>query len=703
MPRASRRLIQPRSIVPKEGAVAVGYGRYSSLMQGDGWSRAAQERALREGAAARGWALEQVFFDEARSGADTDRPGLHALLARLRAGGARYVLAHKLDRVGRNLRDLLDIVDQLDRIGVALVCVADPIDTGDPLTGRLLLAILGTLAEQFLQGLSAETIKGKRERAVQGHWLGQLPWGYGPVAGGDHRAAPHLDPAVAALWRGAADLYDPCPARSRPDGLPEARGFGEVADWLNRRGARLTSRWQGKERWADRNPDGRLLADTVAHLLQNLFYAGLIEYADPDTGTVHVWPAVHPAVTDRAQIERIRQKARRQARVGPQAVRRVCLANGIVRCAACGRPLGLTHGVGGSRYRCPAARRGRPCPARRRSIAAGDLDGLLDRLIDRLVLPPGWRQAAEAALAEDPGAATRERRRAALGAQLGRVHDRYEAGGFGSREAYQARVSELRAAIAALPVPEPSAVAAAGASIEGLAGLWALPDGLAGTEGALDEEGRGWVAAHRREQRAFLDLAFADLAVDLDRRRLVRADLRPAYAPLATVLPDGVLPSDGLAAAPVQRGAFTPERARAARARGAGYRGHTWAASGRGVAGGEEMTAPQAAALLGIDVSVVRRTIRAGTLPARCAGGRYLIAHGQVAALLTARATAARGDRRYQVARATVSAAEVGTSAPPTKCGAMAPDARRDRSGLPPTPEEGVRLAQPHPTRPVNC
>ena len=67
------------------------------------------------------------LYREVASGARTDRPQLDALLADLRAGDVLVVW--KLDRLGRSLKHLVELVGQLMERDVGLLSLNDPIDT----------------------------------------------------------------------------------------------------------------------------------------------------------------------------------------------------------------------------------------------------------------------------------------------------------------------------------------------------------------------------------------------------------------------------------------------------------------------------------------------------------------------------------------------------------------------------------------------
>src|SRR4051812_50215587 len=72
-------------------------------------------------------------FEDVISGRTFDRPGLKALLGYARASDALMVV--RLDRLGRSLRELLEIVEQLKERGVALVSLEEKIDTASAAGG----------------------------------------------------------------------------------------------------------------------------------------------------------------------------------------------------------------------------------------------------------------------------------------------------------------------------------------------------------------------------------------------------------------------------------------------------------------------------------------------------------------------------------------------------------------------------------------
>jgi DNA invertase Pin-like site-specific DNA recombinase len=84
------------------------------------------------------------IFQDKLTGATTNRPALTKCLKTLRPGDT--LIVWKLDRLGRSLRDLITMLDDLRDRGIAFHSLTEAIDTGTP-TGRAMWQMIGILAE----------------------------------------------------------------------------------------------------------------------------------------------------------------------------------------------------------------------------------------------------------------------------------------------------------------------------------------------------------------------------------------------------------------------------------------------------------------------------------------------------------------------------------------------------------------------------
>lgn len=104
---------------------------------------------------------KRIHTDKA-TGANTKRPELEKCLKSLKAGDT--LIVWKIDRLGRSLRDLISMLDDLKARGVAFRSLTESIDTTTP-TGRAMWQMIGILAE-LEKSLIIERTKAGRAAAV---------------------------------------------------------------------------------------------------------------------------------------------------------------------------------------------------------------------------------------------------------------------------------------------------------------------------------------------------------------------------------------------------------------------------------------------------------------------------------------------------------------------------------------------------------
>src|SRR6266581_3693349 len=100
---------------------------------------------LRRYVEARGWTSVE-YTDRGVSGAKDRRPALDAMLTDAKRRKFDVLVCWRLDRLGRNLRHLILLLDDIHELGIGFVTLGEGIDTTSP-SGRLILHILGAISQ----------------------------------------------------------------------------------------------------------------------------------------------------------------------------------------------------------------------------------------------------------------------------------------------------------------------------------------------------------------------------------------------------------------------------------------------------------------------------------------------------------------------------------------------------------------------------
>ena len=130
-----------------------------------------QLEELRRFVEARGWEARE-YLDEGVSGALEQRPALNALVRDAKRRRFDVLVCWRLDRLGRSLKHLITLLDDLQALGVAFVSLAEGIDATTP-AGKLQMHILGAISE-FERARCAERVRAGLARVKrQGRRLGR--------------------------------------------------------------------------------------------------------------------------------------------------------------------------------------------------------------------------------------------------------------------------------------------------------------------------------------------------------------------------------------------------------------------------------------------------------------------------------------------------------------------------------------------------
>ena len=181
---------------------AIGYTRVSTQEQADsGLSMEGQRERIAAYCTARGWTLMEIVTDAGVSGGTLERPGLTAVLEKVRRREVDVVCVLKLDRLTRNVRDLGDLLERFDRADVAFSSVTDNFDTTTA-NGKLVLNILGSVAQWERDIIAERTSDAMQVARAQGRRVGSVPYGF--TLGEDGET---LEPDPAKLER-VAEIAD---------------------------------------------------------------------------------------------------------------------------------------------------------------------------------------------------------------------------------------------------------------------------------------------------------------------------------------------------------------------------------------------------------------------------------------------------------------------------------------------------------------
>jgi len=503
---------------------AVGYARFSSEMQRDGWTIQAQTGALTEHCAGKGFPLVTITKDEAKSGKNMQRAGLDAALDIIRSGEANVLMVCKLDRATRDAFDAFGLERELRNHGAALYCIEQNIDTSDQ-QAFLQFGIHALMAQHFRMNLSGETAKGKRARAASGLANGDVPYGYRrpthndlPGFEGDADALlvalrhhPFIVvPERAAVVRHAFDLY-----------ATGQHSDADVAVALNEAGERMVSKL---------HPQGcPFTKDTITAMLRDPLYCGRISYAGVKThgkmelklrrchGRAEYAKGLHDAIIETELFERVQAIRSRKHRAGKTAARctRVYLASNLVHCTVCHQPL-RANAIG---YRDTSRERGITCEAHRRSIPLTCVDEALAAVVTAIRLPEDWQaDALTVASGAAMGARTKDKRNT-LHRKLERLKELVKEGIIEPDE-YRFDKAKIDAELATLEHEDTQGVAVterAAALVRDLPAVWA--------------------SATEEERRALVATVVEAVWCDLDKKRVAGIQYKDVLYPLRGVLP----------------------------------------------------------------------------------------------------------------------------------------------------------------------
>ena len=312
------------------------YIRVSSERQVQGYSLEGQKRYLKEWAEFEGMTVLNIYVEPGRSGKSiSGREVFQHMLDDIatKSVDADFVVVFKLSRFGRNAKDILNSLTFIQRYGVNLICKEDGLDSSTSM-GKMMITILGAVAEMERENILTQTYLGRTEKAKQGGWNGGFaPYGYELVDGKLERKEDE-----AAIVELVFDKF-----------VNEGMGYSTIAGYLNK---------QGIPKLPSKNSHGTAFVDwntgQIKRMLDNPVYTGRVAFGrtrlQKIDGTENEYrrvraddfilsdEIVHEPIVSEELFEQARVKRKVTSTTGCPLVGRNSkhLLSGILKCPMCG-------------------------------------------------------------------------------------------------------------------------------------------------------------------------------------------------------------------------------------------------------------------------------------------------------------------------------------------------------------------------------
>lgn len=316
----------------------------------------------------------EMYLDEGVSGTIplNNRPEGSRLIADIKAGKINRVWVYRLDRLARNVKNVLDTYDLLEKRSIPLKSMTEAFDTESP-TGKFFMTLLASIAALERDTILDRTLMGKERNAKAGKWVsGAPPFGY--RIGDEGKLEIHQPEAetIRLIFK----LYS------------EGMSTVEVAKYLNAKQISTPSASKGSKN----KSTGKWHAGHISIILRSEVYAGSYNYLKrskrkKDTIEIEVPPIITTEQSTQAQ-----QKIAENADVARGTRGRNYLLRSLIYCGHCGRAMIGSSGnskKGRVYYRCTGTLdngQGKICDLK--MIRAVDIENAIWEDIKELIQQP---------------------------------------------------------------------------------------------------------------------------------------------------------------------------------------------------------------------------------------------------------------------------------------------------------------------------
>lgn len=298
----------------------------------EGYSIPAQLRMLNAWAIVKGATDITEYVDDGYSAKNLHRPAVQRLIEDCKARKLDTIIIWRLDRFSRNLRDMLvTIEDVFNPCGVEFISATENIDTSTP-SGRLMLNVLGSIAQNERENTSMRTVMVMGDLAKQCKHLGGRPlYGYAVDDDMHYVLDPIRSEAVRLIFR----------MRCSGHSYPEIIAALDSAGHKNYSGGAFTK-------------------NTLCDMLRNEKYTGVYIYnrakaadpsgkrnnrsSKPDDQIVRI-PGGMPAIITREEWEKVNINSKQGRELGGKnSAKHVYILSGLVYCSKCGGKMTIANG-----------------------------------------------------------------------------------------------------------------------------------------------------------------------------------------------------------------------------------------------------------------------------------------------------------------------------------------------------------------------
>ena len=246
----------------------------------EGFSLGEQEEKLRQLCKYKEFEVYKVYKDAGISAKDMEhRPQFQKMLEDMRDGKINYIVAYKLDRVTRSVRDLETLISTLEKYHCYLVCDRDDINT-ETANGRFFVRMLTVLSQLEIEIVSERTKFGMTGAIKAGHIPGSCPLGYFR----DKDKVCRIDHATKDIVLRIFNMY------------LEGKSYQTIANILDKEKVL----YPDKKKWTD---------STIKRIIHNRVYVGDFERYkyDSDKETELYMDVVEPLIS-RAMWEEVQKQ-----------------------------------------------------------------------------------------------------------------------------------------------------------------------------------------------------------------------------------------------------------------------------------------------------------------------------------------------------------------------------------------------------------